>query len=122
MLSKSFFCCRKIHNETDVNGLRIDMKNRSSLEKHKQELFKGKETIYVGFIMRHVDSASSGKFKKQFVIFIRSIFKNLKCLDRDIHFIVLTDHKSSYHVVKLLNKFVKKDVYDRLKVISYNPY
>ena len=122
MLSKSFFCCRKIHNETDVNGLRIDMKNRSSLEKHKQELLKGKETIYVGFIMRHVDGASSGKFKKQFVIFIRSIFKNLKRLDRDIHFIVLTDHKSSYHVVKLLNKFVKKDVYDRLKVISYNPY
>ena len=66
--------------------------------------------------MRHVDKATSGKFKKQFVIFIRSVFKNLKRVDRDIHFVILTDLKSSYHVTKLIDKFKKKDVYDRLKV------
>ena len=71
-----------------------------------------KEPYYIGFIMRHVDkySTSSGKFKKQFVIFIRSIFKNLKQFDRNIHFVVLTDFKSSPHVTKILEKFIQKDV------------
>ena len=74
------------------------------------------EPYYVGFIMRHVDmySESSGKFKIQFVKFIRSIFKNLKRLDRDIHFIILTDYQSSPHVIKLLEKFTKKDVFDKV--------
>ena len=103
-------------NKTSLNGQYNDTKEVSSLGNHHQELSKRQEPYYVGFIMRHVDKATSGKFKKQFVIFIRSIFKNLKRLDRDIHFIILTDLKSSYHVTKLIDKFKKKDVYDRLKV------
>ena len=53
------------------------------------------------------------------MILIRSIFKNLKRLDRDIHFIILTDLKSSHHVTKIFDKFLQKDVYDRLKVNDY---
>ena len=105
--------------ETNLNGQAKDIKNISLVEQHHQKLLEKDEPYYVGFIMRHVDSANSGKFKKQFVIFIRSIFKNLNRLDRDIHFIILTDLKSSHHVTKILDKFLRKDVHDRLKVTDY---
>ena len=74
------------------------------------------EPYYVGFIMRHVDKFgdSSGKFKMQFVTLIRSIFKNLQRVDRSIHFIILTDIKSSSHIIKLLEKFIQKDVLNKV--------
>jgi hypothetical protein len=74
------------------------------------------EPYYIGFIMRHVDkyTSTSGRFKLQFVKFIRSIFKNLKRLDHDIHFIVLTDLKSGSHVAHILDKFLQKDVFDKV--------
>ena len=98
-----------------INGRENHVNEKNFIPQKPVNVTKN-EPIYIGFIMRHVDtySESSGKFKTQFVTFIRSIFKNLERFDRDIHFIVLTDIASCPHVHKLLEKFIQKDVYDKV--------
>ena len=112
----------KVAHQSQSQAAEASTMQKKTIEQIYQKKYKAVYNPYLKYSLLRPSSDSSGKFKKQFVIFIRSIFKNLKRLDRDIHFIVLTDHKSSYHVVKLLNKFVQKDVYDRLKVISDQCY
>ena len=104
-----------MENTTEKN---YKVNNFSYFKDYQKENSIMLEPYYIGFIMRHVDkyASSSGRFKIQFVKFIRSIFKNLKRLDHNIHFIILTDLKSSPHVVHILDKFLQKDVFDKVRV------
>ena len=108
----------QIENGINEENLEVNNFSYSIGYKKQKSITTTLEPYYIGFIMRHVDkyTSTSGRFKIQFVKFIRSIFKNLKRLDNDIHFIVLTDLKSSSHVANILDKFLQKDVFDQVRM------
>ena len=71
--------------------------------------------------MRHADrfGESSEKLKMQFVTLIRSIFQNLKRFERPIHFVILTDLRSSPYITNILDKFIQKDVFEKVGGQTY---